>query len=54
VDETARSAREHIAAILRGRSSLVEQIKQSRQMIERSQELLKRIDDLLARAGEKP
>jgi hypothetical protein len=48
------SAKAQIAAIRRDRASLIEQIRQSQETIERSRALLRRIDEILAKAGEKP
>jgi hypothetical protein len=41
-------------AIRRERDNLVEQIRLSRETIERSLELIKRIDEMLAKSGRKP
>jgi hypothetical protein len=39
-----------LAAMHRGRADLLEQIRLSKETVERSQELLRRIDDLLAKS----
>ena len=45
---------DHLAALLRGREHLLEQIRVSQETIERSRELIRQIDELLARSPIKP
>jgi hypothetical protein len=44
----------HLAALRRGRADLAEQIRMSKETIERSKELMRQIDDLLAKSLLKP
>ena len=45
---------DHVAALLRGREHVLEQIRVSQETIERSMELIRQIDELLAKSPLKP
>jgi hypothetical protein len=42
-------SKEHLASLERGRESLLDQIRQSEETIERSMELIRQVDEPLAR-----
>ena len=52
-DET-KSEEDHVAALIRGREHLLQQIRVSQETIERSKELIQQIDKVLAKSPLKP
>jgi hypothetical protein len=49
-----KSEDDHVAALVRGRKHLLEQIRVSQETIERSKELTQQIDKVLAKSPVKP
>ena len=50
-DKLVLDSRAQIAAIKRNRATLLDQIRESQETIQRSRELLRRIDELLAKSS---